>query len=156
MDDRLAQVERGLERLIPRGFSESGRASLDALIDELAAEVSPQAPQAKWPQRVMWGAAAAVTLAAAWSVAVSGGEKRGPAVTQLAEAELEPELMVESENVVAVEEDSAMLADDDGGLHRAWRVTVVNEERFHDPATGHDVRVVHPRDELVLMPVSAF
>ena len=156
MDDRLAQVERGLERLIPRGFSEPGQASLEGLIDDLAGAEAAENAVPFVRSGIFFGAAAAISLAAglAWWNAPEGST--APGIARVDEAPMDPELMVEVENVVAVEEDAAMLADDDGGLHRAWRVTVVNEERFHDPATGHDVRVVHPRDELVLMPVTAF
>ncbi|MGB1128879.1 MAG: hypothetical protein ACPG4K_02420, partial [Haloferula sp.] len=65
-------------------------------------------------------------------------------------------LVSEEEGVVAAEADEELLADSDGRLMRAWHVQVVNQERFVDPQTGHEITVVQPRDELVLMPVSAF
>jgi hypothetical protein len=65
-------------------------------------------------------------------------------------------LVSEEEGVVSAEVEDRLFSDGDGNLMRAWHVQVVNQERFHDPQTGHEVTLVRPRDEVVLMPVSSF
>lgn len=158
------QIERKLGDLVPRGFSESGASSIEAMLDELAADDEPNGQRRTWG----WGlAAAAVVLAVSLAglanrqagatadavVAVPNDE---PELVEGLESGDDPELVAELEGVVSVEADDGMLTDSDGSLHRAWHVRVVSEERFHDSETGQEVRVVAPRDELVLMPVTAF
>lgn len=157
--EELEEIERRLEGLVPRGFSESGLASVEAMFDKLAANEPPRRP-AGWTWGL--GAAAAVALAAGLGLTLRPAADP-PAVTvaapdavaEVADGE-EPELVSELEGVVAIEADDGMLTDADGSLHRAWHVRVVSEERFRDSESGQEVRVVAPRDELVLMPVSAF
>lgn len=145
------EIEKALaERLIPRGFSERGERELEALIDDLAAEERPTRRSA-WP---IWGAAAAVAFAGAvgWWASPKTPQDRmafDPAVEEL-------ELISESIGVVTAEPDVELRSDDEGNLLRAWHLHVVSEERFRDAETGHEVRVVQPSDELVLLPVSTF
>jgi len=144
-------IERRLEQLVPSAFSERGMASIDEMLDELAGESKSAALVRRW-----WLAAgslaAAVAMAAGLALAPRGGEAADPRVA----ADEELELVSDFETVVAAEEDEALVAGSDGSLHRAWRVRVMSEETFHDPDTGQDVRIVQPRDELVLVPVSSF
>ncbi|MCH7228102.1 hypothetical protein [Haloferula sp. A504] len=145
------EIEKALaERLIPRGFSERGGRELEALIDDLAAEEDPRRRSA-WP---IWGAAAAVAFVGsiAWWASPETAQDRmafEPAGEEL-------ELISESVGVVTAEPDAELRSDDEGNLLRAWHVHVVSEERFRDAETGHEVRVVQPSDELVLLPVSTF
>lgn len=145
------EIEKVLaERLIPRGFSERGERELEALIDELAAEEGPPRRNV-WP---IWGAAAVVAFAGSIAWWASPETRRDlmafdPAVEEL-------ELISESIGVVTAEPDVELRSDDEGNLLRAWHLHVVSEERFRDAETGHEVRVVQPSDELVLLPVSTF
>jgi hypothetical protein len=156
-------MERELRRqLIPRGMSREGIESLEAMIDELAAESSPRPPRAR-----RWVAAAACVVAAVagwW--AVGPGETPATAVadgvgeTGAAAGEIADDdgvrLVSESRGVISAAPDGPMIAGEDGSLVEAWHVRVLDEECFHDPETGHDVRVTRPRDEWVLMPVNSF
>lgn len=146
-------IERMLgERLIPRGFSERGRQAAEGLLDELAAE-SPPEPK---PRRVAWIAAAAALVAAAvlaWEPATAPPPET-PTLVEVPDETVE--LLSESVGVVSAEADELLRSDAEGNLLRAWHMEVVSEERFRDAETGHEVRVVHPSDEIVLMPVSAF
>lgn len=144
-------IERMLgERLIPRGFSERGARDIEAAIDELAAADPPS-------RRGRWIIAAAAALAAAATLAMwpSAPAPRGEPVAAASPAG-EVELLSESVGVLSVEPDDALRSDAEGNLLRAWHVRVVSEERFRDAETGHEVRVVRPSDELVLLPVSTF
>lgn len=159
--DRVEEIERRLEQLVPRGFSESGLASLEAMVDELAAaEDDPREKRRGWGLAVSAAAVLGVSLAGPWSSVPDSVAAEAPGVDEalveeVAEGE-EPELMAELEGVVAIEEDDSMLTDSDGSLHRAYHVQVAREERFRDSESGQEVRVMAQRDELVLMPVSSF
>ena len=48
------------------------------------------------------------------------------------------------------------LSETDGVAHRAWRVRVIDEDRVRDVETGYEVTVSRPREEVILMPVTAF
>lgn len=155
--DRPEDIERKLGELVPRGFSEAGLVSVCELVDQLAEE-APTASRG----RPRWGIAAGIAALLAGALAwTTSSAERDVAIATVPEVPLveelpEAELLAQLEGVVAVEEDGEFRTDADGSLHRAWHVRVVNEERFHDPETGSEVRVLRPRDELVLMPVSAF
>ncbi|MBB5351790.1 hypothetical protein HNR46_002029 [Haloferula luteola] len=151
MDD-LDHIERRLrESLVPRGFTDRGVQELNALIDGLAGE-----EESTSSRRWIWvtGMAAAVVGAAglAWNAMPA---RPVPLVVRTAP---QPgiQLVSTSEGVVSAERAGDWLAEEDGSLLEGWHVRVVNEERFHDEATGQTVRVLHPRDEWVMMPVSTF
>ncbi len=153
--DRLELVERSLERLVPRGFSAEGEASLMGLIDELAGESSESAAAPRWGALLGWTGGLAAALAVGAGLVFSGDERIQP--TPLTGVEdMGIELMAEAEGVVFAEPESDLRSDNDGDLHQAWHVQVVNEERIRDVRTGYEVRITRPRDELVLLPVTSF
>ncbi|MEP4078860.1 hypothetical protein [Haloferula sp.] len=149
-------IERMLEkRLVPSAFSVEGSAALEELIDDLAEE-SPKAPL-RWGRYLLGAVAAAVAMFAAIMVTIPSGEVTS--VVGVDELFSEPQdviLLEDVEGVVSAQENEVLVADADGSLHRAWHVHVVSEERFHDEESGDEIRIVHPRDELVLMPVTTF
>lgn len=88
---------------------------------------------------------------------VSGGDVRPlSGVDELFSEGLDVVLLEDVEGVVSAEANQSLVADADGSLHRAWHVQVLSEEHFHDEESGETVRVVHPRDEVVMMPVTSF
>jgi hypothetical protein len=149
-------IERMLEkRLVPCAFSTDGSAALESLIDELADE-TPQ-PSVKWGRYVFGAAAAAVLMFAGIAVSIPSDEM--PSISEVESLFSDPHevvLLEDVEGVVSAEENDGLVADADGSLHRAWHVQVVSEESFRDEQSGQIVRVVSPRDELVLMPVTSF
>ncbi len=111
----------------------------------------------KWGRYLLGAAAAALVMFAAIAVSIPSGEVAPVVAMEGLFAEpLNVVLLEDMEGVVSAEENEALVTDADGTLHRAWHVQVVSEERFHDEQSGQEVRVVHPRDELVLMPVTSF
>ncbi|MGE9270413.1 MAG: hypothetical protein ACQKBU_06380 [Verrucomicrobiales bacterium] len=153
------QIESKLEKLlVPRGFSEQGAASIETLFDDLAGEgelvhdVSTKRARGWW---WLGSAAAGVCLALKLTVSAPSSElfvERVPEVDYV-----EPVALVsESEGVVSAEPELDYVTDAEGNLMQAWNVQVVSEEKFHDPETGYEVRVVCPREEILLMPVSSF
>ncbi|MEM1083839.1 MAG: hypothetical protein AAGI48_06925 [Verrucomicrobiota bacterium] len=149
-------IERMLEsRLVPGGMSEEGSAQLESLIDELAGE-SPSSER-RWLHYLLGGAAAALAMAASfWMLMPSGEVPPVAGVDELFSEVRDVVLLEDVEGVVSAEANQDLVSDPDGSLHRAWHVQVVSEEHFHDEKSGEVVRVVHPRDELVLMPVTSF
>jgi hypothetical protein len=153
-------IERMLEkRLVPSAFSVEGSAALESLIDELAGEPSALVAQAsvKWGRYLMGAAAAALVMFGLILMSIPSGEV--PEMVGVEELFSEPQgvvLLEDLEGVISAEENEKLVVDADGSLHRAWHVQVISEEIFHDEQSGQEVRVVHPRDELVLMPVTTF
>lgn len=150
------EIELRLQRaLSPRGFSTEGMEAIEEMLDVLAVESDQRASFSG--HRWAWlsgSVAAGVALAFGITWMNSGVE---PLVTDQFFQHIEPvSLVSEEEGVVSAEVESGLFSDRDGNLMRAWHVQVVNQERFHDPQTGHEVTVVRPRDEVVLMPVSSF
>ncbi len=160
-------IERALARLVPASLSGDGMAAIEETIDELAgtpvAESAATGGESRRDSRqdsrrgvVRWAAAAAVVgglaaLGMGWAVTADRGEP-GRAVIEPAEVVL----LESSERVVEAAAETELLTDDDGSVNRAWHLNVVKEETYRDVETGYEVRVVHPRDELVMMPVSHF
>lgn len=149
-------IERMLEkRLVPSAFSVEGSAALESLIDELAEE-SPKS-SVKWGRYLLGAAAAAIAMFAAIMISIPSSEVLP--LVGVDDLFSEPQgviLLEDIEGVVSAEENESLVVDADGSLHRAWHVQVVSEERFRDEQSGYEVRVIHPRDELVLMPVTTF
>jgi hypothetical protein len=149
-------IERMLKkRLVPSAFSVKGSSALESLIDELAEESAPSS--VKLGRYLSVAAAAAMVMFVGILISNPSGEV--PAVAGLEDLFAEPQdvvLVEDVEGVISAEENEGLVADKDGSLHRAWHVQVVSEERFHDEKSGEEVRVVYPRDELVLMPVTSF
>lgn len=150
-------IERMLERrLLPSALSPEGAAGLEALIDELQ-ERSPVPSRDPGKRRIYAAlAAAAVVLLSAVFVVRPGGDGVSAGVDELFGEPQQVVMLEDVEGVVSAEENGRLVADPDGSLHRAWHVQVMSEVLYHDERSGHEVRVVHPRDEIVLMPVSSF
>ena len=158
----LDQIEKRLrESLVPRGFTDRGVRDLEALIDDLAGVPAASADSAGAGRSTImlaltrWGAVAAAITGAAILVWRNVPELPEPVATfqQVSPA---VQLVSTSEGVVSAEREGDWLTDEDGSLLQGWHVQVVNEERFHDVETGETVRVLNPREELVMLPVSTF
>lgn len=149
-------IERALARLVPASMSEEGSALIDSTIDELAGEPASAAGGGPRGGVVRWGAAAAVAgllaLGLGWTVVSNRGFDPGLAVLDPAEVVL----LESSERVVDAASETELLAEEDGSVNRAWHLNLVKEETYRDLETGFEVQVIHPRDELVMMPVSHF
>lgn len=151
------EIEKALARLMPAALSEQGKSSLDDLIDGLAgteqAAVPPRRPGLSWAGGIA-AAAAAVVVAFNWPSPAPLAPAAGPLAGDAA-AESGIVLIRQTERV----EDAApegWLSETDGVAHRAWRVRVIDEDRVRDVETGYEVTVSRPREEVILMPVTAF
>lgn len=152
------EIEKALSRLMPAAISEEGKRSLDEMIDGLASgETVVEVPPSKsaWPWLSGIGAAAAAVVIA---LNLPSGS---PAPVDVADT---PAIVVAEEGIVLIQqtervenaEPEGWMSETDGVAHRAWRVRVVDEERLRDLETGYEVLVSRPREEVILMPVTAF
>lgn len=165
-------IEDILSRLIPPALSESGQARVEAMIDEIAALPappcqqtqafhwhipdplsSPSRPQIRW--RIVGGiAAAAITLGALLAVQYQTSPSSSVATIRRPAA---PALsLLEESGRVDDASNAGTVEESDGTSLQAWRYHVTENDRMKDRETGLVVEVSQPRDEFLLMPVSAF
>lgn len=151
-------VETILARLMPPALSEEGQREIEAMLDELAGPVAVVAPPAaavvSWPHRWVIGGIAAAGVAAAMIFPMK------PAAHPLAsaadqETPAEFQLVSESDRIESTS-DEGWLEDADGSAMQALRLNVVEENNILDEETGILMTVSEPREEILLMPVSAF
>ncbi len=141
-------VEAILARLMPPALSVTGQHEIEAMLDELAGPVNQ--PSARSWSRWIIGGGMAACLAAALAI---------PRLTQppAAVALPAPEILLvgESDRVESMIYEGWREIPD-GSAVRAMRVRVVEENSLLDEETGIVMRVSEPREELLLMPISAF
>ena len=154
MDDPLARIEGGLERLVPRGLSDTGKSALEAQIDELADGADRDhrgGHRGGW-----WAAAAAVAMLAAVGLwPHNSGSERGSV------AESPPERSIEADMVTAALQindrfDGGWVYGD--GFHRPYRYhgyDVTDETEIVDGETGYQVRVLERREEWIPVQVTS-
>ena len=150
-------IETILSRLMPPALSGQGQQDIEEMLDELAgptaAETPAEQPRPRYWRRIVGIAAAIVAIA----VISQAFNPEAPSVIARAVASDEPlfELVGESDRVEAVKDDG-WLESPDGSAMRATRLRVVEENKLLDHETGIVMLITEPRDELLLMPVSAF
>lgn len=157
-------VEAILARLMPPGLSGPGQQAVESMIDELSAEPSivavvPVAPSPRPTRRFAWWAAAAAAGIAIASLfpfhAGRGLLARGGPAQPLAHDAADFVWVGGSGRIESMTEDG-WHDDADGVTMRAMRLSVVEEENLLDEETGIVMTVSEPREEILLMPISAF
>lgn len=152
-------VEAILARLMPSALSDGAVRDMEAMFDELAGtpaeEIVEMKPQSRpWPVRWIAGGIAAAGVAAALVFPVKPAAS--PLVAEssgIAPAEL---VLVGGSERIESTEDEGWVENSDGSAMQALRLSVVEENRFVDRETGIEMMISEPREELLLMPVSAF
>ena len=153
----LESVEDILGRLMPPALSQSCEEEIGELLDELAAESVVPLSAAKTPRPALrwWaGGIAAAGAAAAFVIPTLSGTG-GTAVSAAPSPRANVVLVSESKRVEAVR-DEGWQDIGDGAAMRATRLSLVEESTLFDEETGLEVRISAPREEVMLMPVSAF
>ncbi|WP_193213179.1 hypothetical protein [Luteolibacter marinus] len=154
------EIEKALSRLMPSAISEKGQRSLDELIDSLAAGEEQVAEMPRKSRLPWWGGVGAAAAAVVVALSLPTGNQ---AAVDHSQVQVERTgnsnggilLLGQSKRVEAAEPQDWM-SESDGVAYRAWRVRVVDEERVQDLETGYEVLVSCPRDEVRLLPVTAF
>ena len=146
-------VETILARLMPPALSVSGQHEIEAMLDELAGPaVANQPPARSFRHWIIGGG-----LAAALAVSLAVPRLMAPATLATAVAAPVSEFLLvgESDRVESMT-DEGWREISDGSAMRAMRVRVVEENSLFDEETGIVMQVSQPREELLLMPISAF
>ena len=166
--ESLEYIEKALSRLVPSALSEEGQRSLEDLIDSLAAE-EPAVVEMPAVTRRPWGwiaggigaAAAAVVISLSMpALAPDAPRLVANPLPGIVPASSQDEkggvvLLEQLEKVEAAQPEDWM-SETDGVAHRAWRRRVLSQERVQDLQTGYEITVSNPREEVILMPVTAF
>ena len=165
-------IEDILARLMPPALSVEGQRDMEALIDELAGETfassapipipsgnEPVPPRTRslWLRRSFGGgiAAAAVALAAL-TIPLAHKPSQVPVANADAGEESSGFVLVAESDRVESSTDEGWVEDSDGMAMRALRLNVVEENSIRDEETGIVMQVSEPREEILLMPISAF
>lgn len=152
-----SEVEAILARLMPAAMSQGGQEDIEAMLDELAGppvETPEKIVRFPWLRRIVTGGIAAAGLAAAWILSM--GSPDAPLVASHS-AKLPPEFVLVSESDrIEKMTDEGWQEDTDGSAMRALRLNVVEENSLLDEETGIVMQVSEPREEILLMPISAF
>ena len=143
----LAEIEAGLERLMPRGLTDSARKDLESVVDDLAAEaeVTPV-----WKRTPVWqSAAAAVLLAALGGVFfVSQNEVGGgtPALAQLEPTGNDSGIAVLGQTswIEGGADLGVQTINDEGDVSQGWGYVGVEEERVLHVKSGYEVILQRP------------
>lgn len=151
-------VETILARLMPPALSEEGQRDIEAKLDELAGPgvaIPPPAPAAiSWARRWAIGGIAAAGVAAAMIFPM---KPAAPIADSAMDQEIPAEFQLVSESDrIESTSDEGWLEDPDGSTMQALRLNVVEENNILDEETGIVMTVSEPREEILLMPVSAF
>ena len=144
-------------------MSDEGQREIEAMLDELAGAVPAEAGIAAAPSGTSWnrwmiaGGIAAAGVAAAWVFPLISRPSASPvvAVNRSGSPPAEFILVGESDRIESMT-DEGWQEDPDGSAMRAVRLSVVEENSLLDEETGIVMQVSEPREEIFLMPVSAF
>jgi hypothetical protein len=153
------QIEGILARLMPAAMSDEGQRGIETLLDELEAE-SPCKASATGsrafanPRRWLIGGIAAALAGVA---ALIPDWNSTPPVVAAPERTLPPGFVLLSESDrIESSFDEGWVENSDGSAMHALRLSVVGENSIRDQETGIVIQVSEPREEFLLMPVSAF
>lgn len=148
--DPHEEMEKALMRLMPVALSDSAQASMDARIDELAGGQVVPHDFSRWA-RWLGGIAAAAAIGG-FALPFSNWET-APLVDLAADDGMV--VLNELDRVENVR-DEGLFVDAGGSAVRKMCVRVVGESTIRDVETGIEVTLTEPREEMYLMPISAF
>jgi hypothetical protein len=161
---KLDPIETILARMMPPALSAEGQRGIEDMLDELAGPLPEILPVKPWFRRPWVGAGAAAGAAAGIAAAILlplALPRLWTTTAPLPAVALEQEA---TDGVVLVGESGRIKSmsmqgwqeNPDGTALRTLRMRVVEENQFLDEETGIIMLVSEPREEYLLMPVSAF
>ncbi len=157
---KLDPIEMILARMMPPALSAEGQRGIEEMLDELAEPLPEIIPVKPWFRRPWVGGGAAAGIAAAVLLPLAL-PRLWTTTAPLPAAALEQEA---TDGVVLVGESGRIKSmsaqgwqeNPDGTALRTLRMKVVEENQLLDEETGIVMLVSEPREEYLLMPVSAF
>lgn len=148
----LTSLEKRLAALAPPQISQHGQNSIDALLDDLAADVVSETPSSE-PSRLRWGSFAAAGAAAliVTSAVLISSETRDEV------ASISPDLnlvaLSDVPSVVRIEEkiqDGTVLHDEADWPVESTRYRIVTEHKVVDKVSGLVFTISQPSEEILL------
>lgn len=156
---KLDPIETILARMMPPALSADGQREIEDMLDELAGPSEEIIPVKAWFSRPWFRGVAAAGIAAAVILALAMPRLNTTAPVPVVVLEQEAAdgvvLVGESGQIKSMSE-QGWQENPDGSALRTLRMKVVEENRFLDEETGIVMLVSEPREEYLLMPVSAF
>jgi len=151
MHDHTQSVETILARLMPPALSTAAQQDIEAMLDGLAG------PSVKIPAKSSWRWIIGSSIAAALAAVLAVPHVIDSAKQEVVTARVLPEfLLVGQSDRIESMTDEGWHEVADGSAMRAMRMRVVEENSLFDEETGIVMRISEPREELLLMPISAF
>ena len=149
-------IEAALARLMPPALSEECQFEIESMIDELAGPELEEIAEmpARWTQRWIMGSGIAAAVAGLLAIVSFVKTTPSHATAAIAEETAGLVLVGESDRVEAMTDEGWQ--DSDGAAMHAVRLNVVAENSLRDEETGITMKISEPREELLLMPISAF
>lgn len=141
---------------MPPALSQSCEEEIGAMLDELAGEESPRGEAAKSPRpHLRWWLGGIAAAGAGLAALLPALPTSRPALVSETPRPSELILVSESGRVESMEDEGLQDLGDGSAMH-ATRVSFVEESNLLDEETGIVVQISEPREEVLLMPVSAF
>lgn len=146
MQPKPDPIEVILARLMPPALSESGQASIETLLDELA-------PAKKRPHLKTFATAASIAAAITGLCAIFPLQDQ-PQLAPLAETFPTTALISESDRIQSVT-DEGWQTNSSGTVMHEVRVQAIEETLLRDEASGLVVTISQPREETLLIPITS-
>lgn len=145
-------VEDILARLMPPGLTAEGQRGIESILDDLAGH-SAKRPRHRW---MAWAGSMAAALTAGWFVVQTLSEDHSTRPGNLAMNHAPEFTLVSESGRIEDMIDEGWSDTPDGNAMRTLRLRVIEESRLLDESTGIVMNISQPREEILLMPVSAF
>jgi hypothetical protein len=150
-------IETILARLMPPALSQDAQVEIDAMIDDLAgpeAEKVVGISSGRWLVRAVIGGGIAAAVGAMIAIFPMNSTSRVSTVLPMPAAS-ELVLISESARIDSMT-DEGWQENPDGSAMRALRLNAVEENNVRDEESGMEVLISEAREEILLMPISAF
>jgi hypothetical protein len=152
-------IEAALARLMPPALSQNCQLDIEAMLDDLAGSEAEEIAPIPTSQRNRWIIAAGIAASVAVLLAVFpsiGHHSLPPHVSApLVEKARGLVLISESDRIESMT-DEGWQEDSYGSAMHAVRLNVVEENSLRDLETGIVMQISEPREEILLMPITAF
>ena len=153
-------IETIMARLMPPALSQDCQSEIEAMIDDLAgpeAENVVAISSGKWLVRCLVGGGIAAAIGAVIAVipTIHGSPESQVAVTPPVR-ELSGFVLISGSDRIESMIDEGWQEDSDGSAMHALRVNAVEENSVRDRQSGMVVQISELREEILLMPISAF
>ena len=148
-------IETILARLMPPALSQQCQSEIETVIDDLAGPENVVG--ISWLTRCVIGGGIAAAIGALCAVfpMIQRSSNSQVAVTSSAESPSGLVLVSESDRIESVT-DEGWREDSEGSAMHAVRLRAVQENNVRDEETGMEVLISEAREEILLMPISAF